>query len=151
MKFLDYLREEFVNVFQGIKSASRVREYEVYKNPNGSDVHRLYKSILNDPSYSIRGLIDVKNKDFFVFSAVADLHVNAYSKLVGMKELSTSQSDILSFVGYIDSNKIWGETVSSMGGKTSIPTNMKFDWLKKYIANADTLEIDKYGVFGTFK
>jgi hypothetical protein len=79
MRFLLYLKEEYVSTLPGFKT-----DYAVYKNPSGTDVGRLRKDIYqmyNDESYSVGGLIDISNKDIYLLPAKADIHNNVYNKL----------------------------------------------------------------------
>ena len=148
MRFILYLKEEYIDTLLGIK-----KPYTVYKNPTPSDINRLHKDIIsmfNDESYGIRGLIDVSNKDIYILPARADLHKEVYEKLKSKNELASPPHTVLKFIGYIDNNRIYGESLESFTGNT-IDKKIKLDWLKRFVANADTIEMDEISAFASFK
>jgi len=147
MRFLSYLREEYTATLPGKR-----QQYTVYKNPTPSEINHLHKDIISsfdDKIHSVRGLIDIQNKDIYILPGMADLHSNAYEKLK-KHDTSISPNNLLSFLGYIDNHRIYGESLESFTGDV-ISKKIKLDWLKKYIANADSIDIQELSSFASFK
>ncbi len=148
MRFAQYPQEEYLDIMKSYQG-----QYTVYKNPSSTDLKDLQKEgkeLYSDFTGFVRGLVDLSKKNFYIFPAFADVHRNAYDRLVKARDISTPDSKILSFVGYIDNNKIYGQELNPLTGESLLPKETAFQWIKKYVYNMDEYVVDKYRTSGQF-
>lgn len=148
MRFLKYLQEEYMGMIKTYQGA-----YTIYKNPTSADIkgcRKEGKEIYNDAGGFIRGLVDLTKKDFYIFPAYADVHQPAYERMVKAKIISTSRTKLLTFIGYIDNNKIYGQELGPFTGEQMLPDISSLEWLKSYISNMDEYRVDAYRTGGRF-
>ena len=94
MRFIDYINEEFLKYANGWKSTSD--PIPVYKNPTSDEFKQLRREIK-----SARVLVDVKNKDVYVWDANLAAHQTIINQLSG---LSSNLVNLIS--GITTKNKI---------------------------------------------
>ena len=150
MKFLKYLQEKYETTIPAIKS---MLHYEVYKNPTSADIKDLNKDIKTtwkDESLSVRGIVDMKSMNIFLFPAMADIHDNAYSKLKKKNIIASDRVNLLYLVGYIDNHKVYPDILHVASPEKIIDDKTKLDWLKRYMVFRN-IKIEKFGQSVSFE
>lgn len=163
MKFLKYLTEEYVVAAAREDDwGNKLRPFPIYKNPGSSDYKEIRKENRGSGFILLRTIIDLKNKNIFVWNALLGVHItgfnalkkageikvepdSAYNLFCGCADLSGNKltnDEALSFVEYItyyglgDWKKFEGTTDDIL---------KKADWLKSYYRGKITVQMKFMG------
>jgi hypothetical protein len=107
MRFLDYLNEEY-QTYLDIKD----KHVPIFKNPTKSDFAEILKNTMyGRDNCSVRYIIDLKNKDIYIWEAHWGIHIIGLAALK-KSGVDVNNKDVYNFYfgeGEISNNKIDGD------------------------------------------
>ena len=87
MKFTQYLQEEYVASAEGQDAWDKKVNFPIYKNPTSSDYMEIRKADRGIGNIFLRTIIDLKNKNLYVWNALLGVHIQGFNALKKAGEL----------------------------------------------------------------
>jgi len=156
MKFLRHLNEEYVATGKGLIDTGmrdKTVSFPIYKNPGTSDYKEIRKEYGNrNVDLEFRAIIDLKNKNIYIWNALDGVHIEGFNALKASGELKiepdssynlfcgggtlkkgsnklSGSYDFLSFMEYI---QYYGLGKSKTFDGSTEELEEKAAWLKNY-------------------
>lgn len=115
MKIIDLLREEFKDYVKSKYKATKKRSHPVFVNPSSKEV---LEAASNEDKF-VRFIIDLTNKNFYVFNAIGLVHGDV------LESLKLQHTRNILDMGVYKKGKIFSGWWDEREAK-------KYPWLKRY-------------------